>query len=482
MSPSLREQVLRKIPSVDEILLRSEMANLLKAYPRTVVVEAIRRGLAILRSEILNKENLSDLEDAFFSFDHLYPLFQREIELQIQPRLRRVINATGVILHTNLGRSPLHPTALQHMVDVAKSYSNLEYDLDLGERGSRYIHVEGILCRLSGAESALAVNNNAGAVLLALSSLAEGREVIVSRGELVEIGGAFRIPDVMKRSGALLREVGTTNRTYISDYQKAIGPQTALLLKVHPSNFRVMGFTSDTSLQELVQLGREHHIPVMDDLGSGCFVDLTRYGLEKEPTVQEAINAGVDLVTFSGDKLLGGPQAGIILGKKDLLDQIKINALTRALRIDKLTLAALESTLLLYLDEERALEEIPALRMLKVDQGLLKKRGRRLLEKLPQTIKNRAKVVLREDISQVGGGALPLQELPTIILAIEPIDFSVNQFEGNLRKVDPPIISRISKDELILDMRTVFDEEIPLLASGIEKAIDKTAGSKAHGA
>ncbi len=478
MSPSLRQQVLHKIPSVDEILSRPEITDLLKIHPRTVVVEAIRKGLGRLRSEILNKENLSDLKDALFSFEYLYPLFQREIELQIQPQLRRVINATGVVIHTNLGRSPLHPSALQHLMDVARNYSNLEYDLDLGERGSRYTHVEGILCRLSGAESAMVVNNNAGAVLLALNTLAEGREVIVSRGELVEIGGAFRIPDVMKRSGALLREVGTTNRTYISDYQKAIGPQTALLLKVHPSNFRVMGFTSDTSLQELVQLGSEHHIPVMNDLGSGCFVDLTQYGLEKEPTIQESIKAGVDLVTFSGDKLLGGPQAGIILGKKNFLDQIKINPLTRALRIDKLTLAALESTLFLYLDEERAMEEIPTLRMLKVDLSILKKRGKRLLKRLSETIIKRNEIVLREDISRVGGGALPLQELPTIVLALKPIDFSVNRLEESLRKIELPIISRISKDELILDMRTVFDEEIPLLAVGLEKALKQSAEGK----
>ena len=480
MSPSLREQLLRKIPSVDEILSRSEIADLLKTHPRAVVVAAIRNGLARLRSEILNKEKLSDLEDGLFSFEHLNPLFQREIELQIQPQLRRVINATGVVIHTNLGRSPLHPSALQHMMDVARNYSNLEYDLDLGERGSRYSHVEGILCRLSGAESAMVVNNNAGAVLLALNTLAEVKEVIVSRGEMVEIGGAFRIPDVMKRSGALLREVGTTNRTYISDYQKAIGPQTALLLKVHTSNFRVMGFTSDTSLQELVQLGRQHHLPVMNDLGSGCFLDLTQYGLEKEPTVQEAIKTDVDVVTFSGDKLLGGPQAGIILGKKNFLDQIKINPLTRALRIDKLTLAALESTLLLYLDEERAMEEIPTLQMLKVDLSILKKRGRRLLKRLSETIKKRTEIALREDISQVGGGALPLQELPTIVLALKPIDFSVNSLEESLRKVEPPIISRISKDELILDMRTVFDEEIPLLAVGIEKALNQIAKGKEH--
>jgi len=473
MSPSLRQQLLRKIPSVEEILLRSEITDLLRAYPRTVVVEAIRKGLGRLRSEILNKEKPSDLKDALFSFDHLYPLFQREIELQVQPRLRRVINATGVVIHTNLGRSPLHPSALQHLMDVARNYSNLEYDLDLGERGSRYTHVEGILCRLSGAESAMVVNNNAGAVLLALNTMADGKEAIVSRGELVEIGGAFRIPDVMKRSGALIREVGTTNRTYISDYQKAIGPQTALLLKVHTSNFRVMGFTSDVPLQDLVQLGKQFNLPVMNDLGSGCFVDLTRYGLEKEPTVQESIKTGVDVVTFSGDKLLGGPQAGIILGKKNFLDLIKINPLTRALRIDKLTLSALESTLLLYLDEERAMEEIPTLRMLKVDLSILRKRGRRLLKRLSETIKKRSKLVLKEEVSQVGGGALPLQELPTIVLALKPIDFSVNRLEESLRKEEPPIISRISKDELILDMRTVSDEEIPLLAAGIEKALSQ---------
>src|SRR4030042_4891594 len=280
MSPTLREQFLRKIPSVDEVLSRPEIADLLKTYSRVVVVEAIRTGLGRLRAEILNKEELSDLEDALFSFEHLYPLFQEEIELQIQPRLRRVINATGVVIHTNLGRSPLHPSAIQHLTDVARNYSNLEYNLDQGERGSRYTHVEGILCRLSGAESAMVVNNNAAAVLLALNTLAEVKEVIVSRGELVEIGGAFRIPDVMKRSGALLRGVGTTNRTYISDYQKAMGPQTALLLKIHTSNFRVMGFTSDASLDELVQLGRQHHLPVMNDLGSGCLADPTHSGLE----------------------------------------------------------------------------------------------------------------------------------------------------------------------------------------------------------
>jgi len=471
MSPSLRQQVLRKIPSVDEILSNPQIGDLLRTYPRTVVVDAVRNGLKRLRQQLLDKKELTDLEEEFFSFEHLYSLFRKEIDLQVQPRLRHLINATGVVIHTNLGRSPLHPSALKHMIDIAKNYSNLEYDLDRGERGNRYTHVEGILCRLSGAESALVVNNNAGAVLLVLNTIAEGREVIVSRGELVEIGGAFRIPDVMRRSGASLREVGTTNRTYLSDYQKAIGSQTALLLKVHTSNFRVMGFTSDVSLQELVQLGRQHDLPVMNDLGSGCFVDLSQYGLEKEPTVQEAIKTGGDVVTFSGDKLLGGPQAGIILGKKSLLDLIKINPLTRALRIDKLTLAALESTLLLYLDEKRAMEEIPTLRMLSLDTGNLKRRGRHLLRRLSGMVDKGTQLTLREDVSQVGGGALPLQELPTMVLAVKPLDLSVNELEENLRKGEPPIISRISKDELILDMRTVSDEEIPFLALGLEKAL-----------
>jgi len=472
MSPSLPQQVLRKIPKVDEILSRSEITDLLKVHPRTVVLEAIRKGLNTFREDLLRREDVSSVEESLFSFEHLYPLFQREIDLQVQPRLRRVINATGVVIHTNLGRAPLHPSALQHAIDVARRYSNLEYDLQVGERGTRYSHVEESLCRLSGAESALVVNNNAGAVLLALNTFAEGKEAIVSRGELVEIGGAFRIPDVMKRSGALLKEVGTTNRTHLRDYQKAMGPETALLLKVHTSNFRVMGFTSDVSLEELVDLGRGQNIPVMNDLGSGCFVDLSRYGLEKEPTVQEAVKTGVDVVTFSGDKLLGGPQAGIILGKKRFLDPIKSNPLTRALRIDKLTLAALESTLLLHLDEKKAIKEIPTLRMLTTDPTHLKRRARRLLRRLAAIADKRMELSLRGGVSQVGGGSLPLQELPTTVLAIKPLHLSVNDLEKKLRLGELPIISRISKDELILDLRTIFDDEVSLLAESIRKAID----------
>ncbi len=291
--------------------------------------------------------------------------------------------------------------------------------------------------------------------------------------------GHSGFPDVMKRSGAILKEVGTTNRTYLSDYEKAIGPQTALLLKVHTSNFRVMGFSSEASQQDLVDLGKRYRLPVMDDLGSGCFVDLSRYGLEKEPTVQEAMKAGLDIVTFSGDKLLGGPQGGIILGRKNLLDLIKVNPMTRALRIDKLTLAALESTLLLYLDEERAVEEIPTLQMLCADLGKLKRRGNRLLRRISAEVKEKVRLTLREDVSQVGGGALPLQEIPTIVLAAEPFHFSLNRLEENLRKEDPPVISRIHKDELVFDMRTVFDHEVPLLARSLERAVREGSGQRA---
>jgi L-seryl-tRNA(Ser) seleniumtransferase len=458
---------------VDEILSQPGVSDLLRTHPRDRVVEAIRNSLKELRAKLLCQEGPSEVDESLFSFERLLPVFQRELERQTRPRLQPVINATGVVIHTNLGRSPLHPSALRHLVEISKAYSNLEYDLDRGDRGTRYAHVEEILCRLSGAESAMAVNNNAGAVLLVLNTLAEGREVVVSRGELVEIGGAFRIPDVMKRSGALLKEVGTTNRTHLTDYLKAIGPQTALLLKVHTSNFRVLGFTSEVPLQELVQLGKEQRLPVMEDLGSGCLVDLTKYGLEKEPTVQEVIKTGVDLVTFSGDKLLGGPQAGIILGKKGVIDLIKTNPLTRALRIDKLTLAALESTLLVYLDERKAMEEIPTLRMLAVGQDRLRQRGRRLLRRLARMDKIEA--VMREDVSQVGGGSLPLQALPTMVIAIKPCSLSVNDLEKRLREGSPPIISRIHKEELVLDLRTIFDEEIPLVEEGIGKALINNA-------
>ncbi|MBW2038805.1 MAG: L-seryl-tRNA(Sec) selenium transferase [Deltaproteobacteria bacterium] len=472
MSQREKSKYLRKIPKVDELLSAEEVKRLLRFHPKEVVLEGIRRGLDRLRQDILRAERGDDLKEEIFSLFHLLPLFEEEISKQVSPHLRQAINATGVVVHTNLGRSPLGERALRHLVEISRGYSNLEYDLSRGGRGSRYVHVEEILLRLSGAEAGMVVNNNAGAVLLALNTLAAGTEVVVSRGELVEIGGAFRIPDVMARSGAILKEVGTTNRTHLKDYEEAIGEDTALLLKVHTSNYRVVGFTSGVTLEELVQLGERHDLPVMNDLGSGCFIDLSSYGLEKEPTVQEAIKAGADVVTFSGDKLLGGPQAGIILGRKGLIDKIKVNPLNRALRIDKLTLAALESTLICYLSEGGVMKEIPTLRMLTAPLEQLRNRAKRL-ERLLKRETEGAQIEIIQEHSQVGGGALPLQDLPTWALIIKPQKAPVDALEAEMRNLDPPIIARIANDQLILDLRTIQDDEFMAIAQGMAQALKK---------
>ena len=383
---------------------------------------------------------------------------EKEMAQTARPSLRRVINATGVVLHTNLGRAPLAPDVLKHIAEIAGGYSNLEFDLTCGERGSRYEHVEKILCQITGAESALVVNNNAGAVLLTLNSLAEGKEVIVSRGQLVEIGGSFRIPDVMKKSGAHLVEVGTTNRTHLEDYERAINERTALLLKVHTSNFRILGFTAEVSLKDLVALGRAKGLPVLEDLGSGCLLDLSPYGIAKEPTVQEALTAGVDLVTFSGDKLLGGPQAGIILGRKKYLDLIEKNPLSRALRIDKLTLAGLEFTLRVYGQAEPA-ASIPVLRMLTCPLERLERRAKRLHRQWKGKLDSFCRVKIKEEFSQVGGGALPLQRLPTWVVALRPLSTTAARVEKRLRESNPPVIVRVQEGEILLDLRTVAERE-----------------------
>jgi len=459
MSQREHSQLLRKIPKVDELLSAQEIKELLRVHPNEVVKEGIRNGLERLRQAILHATKVEDIAEETFALSRLLPLFEEEIAKQVAPHLRRAINATGVVIHTNLGRSPLSERALRNLVEISQGYSNLEYDLVKGARGSRYVHVEEIILRLSGAEGGIVVNNNAGAVLLALNTIAAGKEVVVSRGELVEIGGAFRIPDVMTRSGGTLREVGTTNRTHLRDYE-------------HTSNYRVVGFTSEVQLEELVQIGKKYNLPVMNDLGSGCFVDLSPYGLEKEPTVQEAVKTGADVVTFSGDKLLGGPQAGIILGKKALVDQIKANPLNRALRIDKLTLAALESTLIAYLSEGEAIKEIPTLRMLTIPVALLRKRAGRL-ERLLKRETEGAFIEMVQEHSQVGGGALPLQNLPTWAVAIKPHQARVEALEAELRNQAPPIIARISDDQLILDLRTIQADEFPLIAHGMAQALTK---------
>jgi L-seryl-tRNA(Ser) seleniumtransferase len=473
MSQQLRQKYLSQIPNVDQILSKPQMVQLENRYSRGIILEAVRRGLDHLRQTIITTPDPAKLDESIFSFEHLLPQFMEEIENQVNASLRRVINATGVVIHTNLGRSLLHENAIEHIAGVSRHYSNLEFDLTQGTRGSRYIHVEQTLCRLTGAEAALVVNNNAAAVLLALNTIAAGREVIVSRGQLVEIGGAFRIPDVMNRSGATLKEVGTTNRTHLRDYEGAIGEETALILRVHTSNFRIVGFTAEVELRELAELAHTHHLPVMEDLGSGCLIDLSKYGLDREPTAQEAIRNGADIVTFSGDKLMGGPQAGIILGKGEYIERIKGNPLNRALRIDKLTLAGLESTLLLYLDEDRATEEIPTLRMLTYSHDELRKRARRLSRKIGARIPTGLTITVRDDVSQVGGGAYPVQILPTKVVALKPEQGSANQLERRLREGMPPIIARVSKEEVLLDVRTVGDEEGDLIVDGVEGALRK---------
>ncbi len=469
MEPESRKTYLQSLPAVDELLHHPQVQEHLRTHSRELILESIRRVLSRKRRAILAD---APVEDAGLSREEILAGIEKELADAGRPSLQPVINATGVVLHTNLGRAPLSPAALQNILEVARGYANLEFDLRAGERGSRYTHVEEILCRLSGAESALVINNNAGAVLLALNSLAEGKEVIVSRGQLVEIGGSFRIPDVMRKSGARLVEVGTTNRTHPEDYETAIGEATALLLRVHMSNFRILGFAAEVSLKDLVALGQSRGVPVMEDLGSGSLVDFSRYGMEKEPTVQEAIAAGADLVTFSGDKLLGGPQAGVILGRKRYLDVLKRNPLTRALRIDKLTLAGLETTLREYLDRERAVRNIPVLRMLACPAEDLQRRAEALQGEMGRNFAAVCQVTVRAENSQVGGGALPLQVLPTWVIAIRPLAVSAAVLEERLRMSTPPVIARIKEEEVLLDLRTVGEGEESVLLSVVAEALN----------
>ena len=382
--------------------------------------------------------------------------------------LRTVVNVTGIVIHTNLGRSLLAEAAIEHLGAIGRRYSNLEFDLGAGRRGSRYAIVEDLVCEISGAESAMVVNNNAGAVLLALETLAAGKKVIVSRGELVEIGGSFRIPDVMAKSGGILCEVGTTNRTHLRDYETAIDEQTALLLKVHQSNYSIVGFSSAVPLKDLVALGHRHRIAVMEDLGSGTFIDFSRYGLPKEPTVQDSAAAGADVITFSGDKLLGGPQAGLVIGKKTVVERIRKNPITRALRIDKLTLAALESTLRLYRDEDKAVQAIPTLRMMLQPVASLSDKAARLKTLLEAAPGNRMTIEVLDVVSKPGGGTLPLLELPSKGLGVRIDGLSANAVEKSLRRNSPPIIGRIEDDRYIMDMRTLQDDQLEIVRSAFD--------------
>ena len=465
MVSSGSKEMLRSLPAVDELLRQESLSDAVQTYPRTLVVRAIRKVLDRNRQAILKGEVVLEQEE--FDQVSLVNEILEELEHLASFTLRRVVNGTGIIVHTNLGRSLLCQDALDRLQLIGSGYSNLEYDLAEGKRGSRYEHAEAILCEITGAEGALVVNNNAGAVVLALNTLAQGREVVVSRGQLVEIGGSFRIPDIMARSGARLREVGCTNRTHLNDYEKAIGPETALLLDVHASNYQIIGFTAEVSLREMVQLGRRHGIPVMQDLGSGCFVDVTRFGLQGEPLVQDSVRSGVDVITFSGDKLLGGTQGGIILARKELIAELRQNPLTRALRVDKLTLAALEATLRLYRDEDAAIQAIPTLKMIATDLGTLEDRARGLVEALRAHVPESIGVEIIDGSSMVGGGALPVQNLPTKLVTISSKDMSAARLEISFRGYVTPIIGRVEQELFLLDVRTLQpgDEEIIVAAA-----------------
>jgi L-seryl-tRNA(Ser) seleniumtransferase len=458
-------QQLSQLPSVDECLKSAYGQKWLDSFPRKTVLRAVREVIDSKRRDILSGA-ISDVSSEAIA---------RDIEAAVKRlsayKLRPLINATGIVIHTNLGRSILSDRAVDHVVATARGYSNLEYDIPSGKRGKRYSHIKDIIRELTGAEDAVIVNNNAAAVLLCLDTFAKGREVIVSRGELVEIGGSFRIPEVMKASGAVLREVGTTNKTHPDDYEQALCGDTALLLKVHQSNYRVIGFTEEVPLERLVKLGNEYRIPVVADLGSGCMINLAKYGVHGEPTVQEVVKTGADIVTFSGDKLLGGPQAGIIIGREKLIRRIQKNPMLRAMRIDKMTLASLEATFMQYLDEEKAIKEIPTLRMLTQPPDEIKRRARKIFALVGKDISGHAKLEVIPDESQAGGGSLPEINFPTFTLSLKPSGMSVNELEKRLRLGDPPVIARIKGNALLIDARTVQDKELKALAGCIKSAL-----------
>lgn len=464
-----KQQLLADLPSVDEILKSAEGLQWQKTYPRRYVLQAIREIIDRNRQAILRAE----LKEA--SLESMLPDIQIMIERLSALSLKPVINATGVVIHTNLGRSVLSEEVLENVKAIACGYSNLEYELQEGKRGKRYSHIQKLLKEITGAEAGLVVNNNAAAVFVCLTALAKGKEVIVSRGELVEIGGSFRIPDVMAGSGAILKEVGTTNKTHRRDYKDAINENSALLLKVHQSNFRIVGFTQDVPIEEMATLGKKHNIPVMFDLGSGCLIDLKPYGVHIEPTVQDVVKSGCDIVTFSGDKLLGGPQCGIIVGKAELIDKIAKNPLMRAVRIDKLTLAAFEATLSCYIDEDKAKSTIPTLKMLLQDVKEIKERAKKIAARLKRGLgtahEDIATIDVVEDASQSGGGALSEIEFKTYAVAVKPKKLSVNMLEERLRHGNPPVVARIKEDALILDARTVRDEESEVLVKALKAAL-----------
>ena len=455
----MSKQLLSQIPAINKILLLDEVKSLIQEYTEVGVKSAIKNYIDEIKQEILNEE-LHEVP----SLEKIVEEVTQIVKSEDKNSLRRVINATGTILHTNLGRSLLSQKIKKNIESVAFNYSNLEFDIDNKKRGSRYVHLIDIIKKLTGAEDVLVVNNNAAAVLLTLNTLVKDKEIVVSRGELVEIGGAFRIPEIIKLSGGTPVEVGTTNKTHLKDYENAITDNTGALLKVHTSNYKIVGFTKEVSNEEISYLARENELVSINDLGSGQFVDFSKYGLPYEPTVKEVLDSGIDIVTFSGDKLLGGPQAGIIVGKKEYIEQMKKNQLTRALRVDKMTLAALEATLKLYLDEKEALEHIPTLHMISLSKDRLFAKAEVLKTVLSDL---EFKVTIAEDKAEVGGGSYPASYLDSVVVKLEHPRLSATDIERRLLEVEIPIITRIKDNELILDMRTLRTREFDLVKQAL---------------
>lgn len=462
---SVNSQLLRQIPKVDELLRHPRLASL--SCQHTILTETVREVIDSLRQAILAGEEPSLQPDSLC--DEVERLVQKKTTMNLRP----VINATGIVLHTNLGRAKLSTAAVQAIQSVAQDYNTLEYNLEKGSRGSRYSHVEQLISKLTGAEDAMVVNNNAAAVMLVLSTMARGKEVVTSRGELVEIGGAFRVPEIMSQSGGTLVEVGTTNKTHPSDYVRAVTENTGAFLKVHTSNFKIVGFSEEVSLEEMVRLGHERNIPVIYDLGSGAMVRLEDYGILDEPNVLDAMKSGADIISFSGDKLLGGPQAGIIIGRREYIEAMKKNPLTRAFRIDKLTLAALEATLREYQDPAQAIQNNPTLRMITATMETLVPKGEQLLAELQRTCDGSYTVELTEDFGQVGGGSVPTQMIRSSVVAVEPTLVSPDVLEQRLRRISLPIIARISKDRLLLDVRTIEEHHFSYIADSIRDCCQK---------
>lgn len=461
-----KREAFAKLPSVDSILSNNNIKNLLDNYPRELILESIRDVIESKRQEIIRIK-----EDEVETFDIEEDILINEIikftKNKYQLSIQKVINATGIVIHTNLGRSKLSPKIKNELIDIGFGYSNLEYDLEKGKRGSRYEHLVQIIKRITGAEDVLIVNNNAAAVLLVLNTIAKTGEVIISRGELVEVGGSFRISSIMELGSGKIVEVGSTNKTHIDDYKNGLSEETKAIIKVHTSNYRILGFTESVSIDELKKEEKFKDIPIIEDLGSGVFVDLSKYGLSYEPTVIDSIKKGVDVVTFSGDKVLGGPQAGIIIGKKKYIEQMKKNQLTRALRVDKMTIVALEATLRIYLNEDDAIKNIPTLKMITCSLETLETKADMLLEKV-KDLHIDAYIQKERNVSQVGGGSMPLEKLDTYTIVIKPNKFSVSYLEKRLRNSESHIIGRINDDKYILDVRTIEENEFDLIVKELK--------------